>query len=577
MTAARFLILFLTAFCVLCGSTFAQEPAASAAFEPPTGSVGRPVEYRVTITSQERIIGLPNLVPPDGLDLQPAGTIQRAVQVNGVDVKLTTLSFVAVPKKSGDIIVAAFDVEVDGKRVRVPEATLAVPAAPGGADKAYQPARAVFDIPDREFYVGEAINARLLFLSTADETPQYVQHISKTSGTVLFKPGRMARPGQFKVEGKDVSGIAMAVEITPLVDGVGDLNCEAIVQVQKLDPFGRRSGFATQSTLQSQTVKLRVLPLPKVDRPPGFTGAIGDFTVSQPKVPGTETEVGEPITLTFSLAGEGNLDSVPAPELAENPNWTAYRPTSELSRDDETGRVVKTFSYTLVPKREGRHGTPPLPFAYFNPVKKKFEDITIPPIPFLVKAAPKSAADDQAAIAAAAAASTPAGPVEPELALTGLAEKSGGWTSRLGPSFRWFLIAQLIPPAALLIFWMLRLRSEYLAAHPEILLRRRARAAARRALGEARSAARRGDAPAFLKAGTGALCEAATQVGSATATSLTPAEVLGALDGEAEQAARAIFNHAEASRYASAAATLPKPSALLPGLENAVAQLTARA
>lgn len=572
MTPAR-LLFFLLLF-TLCGPVSAQGPAASAAFEPPNGTMGRPVEFRVTITSKQRVGGVPNLLPPAGLDLQPAGSMVRAVSVNGEDVQLTTFSFVAVPQKAGDITIPAFEVEVDGQQVRIPAATLTV-AAPVGGDRPYEPVRAIVDLPAREFYVGESINARLIFVSTPDETPQYVQHIAKTSGTVLFKPGRMARPGQFKVEGKEVSGIAMAVEITPLVDGEGDLNCEAIVQVQKLDPFGRRSGFATQSTIQSQTVRLRVLPLPKTDRPKGFTGAIGDFTVSQPKLSSAETEVGEPITLTFSLSGEGNLDSVPAPEMAENPDWTSYRPTSELSRDDETGKVVKTFSYTLVPKRDGKRGTPPLPFAYFNPVKKAFEDITIPPLPFLVKAAPNMAAVDPAAAAATAAA--PAGPVEPELALTGLAEKPGTWTSRLGPSFQAFLIAQIAPPSLLLLFWALRRRSEYLAAHPEILQRRRARAAAKRALRDARAAARRGDAPAFLKAGTGALCEAATQVGSAAAASLTPAEVLASLQGEAARAAAAIFTHADAARYASATSSIPQPSSLLPGLENAVAQLTARA
>jgi hypothetical protein len=568
---------FVVLCCAWLHPALAQEPAASASFEPAVGRQGRPVEYCVKITGDQRVLELPNLVPPEGFEFQPSGSSYRLVQLNGQIVGMSMLRFLTVPARAGEFTVPAFDVEVGDKRVRVPAAKLTVNAlAPGEA--AYQPLRVVLDVPARDYYVGETISGRLLFIATPDESAYSVQHISKTTGTVLFRSGRSAQSGTFVFEGKPVVALAMPIEITPLVEGDSPITCEAIVQVQKLDPLGRRSGFVPQSTLQSSPARIRVVALPKVGRPPGFTGAIGQFSVSQPKLSSTEIEAGEPVTLSFALTGEGNLDAVPAPELGDTAEWTAYKPMSEFSRSDETGRATKTFTYTLVPKREGRRGTPPLPFAYFDPVKKKFEDITIPPIPFLVKAAPGGASAPGTGTTAATDAPPTAAPApEPAPALTGLSEKSGFWFGAIGPSFRFFFLAQIAPPVLLLLAWAWRRRREYLTAHPEILLRRRARAAARRALSEARAAARRDDVPAFLRAGAGALCEAAARLETAQPTSLTPGEVLSSLEGEAAVAARAIFDHADATRYASAASTLPKLTTLLPGLENAVAKLTARA
>lgn len=569
-SAVRILFTFL----LLLGQALAQNsPSAGASFSAPEAQVQRPLQYTVIIYSDQRVVDLPNLRPPAGLEFQSAGTEQRIEARAGEIVTKNTLVYRVIPKREGEFTVPGFDMVVDGQVLRVPEARLTVkPPEPG---QEYQPLRAVLELPNREVYVGETVGGRLVFIGTRDETPAFVQHISKTTGTVLFKASRMGRPFSTVVEGEAFPSLAMPVEITPMVEGENPITCEAVVQVQKRDA-GFRTRIGEQSTVISQPVVLKVKALPKAGRPEGFTGAIGEFTVSPPKLSAKESQAGEPVTLSFSLTGEGNLESVPAPEVAETPNWTIYKPSSDISRDDDVGKLSKTFTYTLVPRKEGRTGTPPLPFAYFDPVKGAFVDITVPPMPFVVTAAPAPTVPDPGS-AAAGSTAVEMPPVEPEPVLTGLAEKSGPWMAHLAPSFSTFFYAQFVPPAMLLALWGWRRRKEYLAAHPEIPLRKRARAAAQRALGEARSAARRGDTPAFLRAGATALCEAAARIDTARSESLTPAEVLGELQGDSAQSARTIFLHAEASHYASGAAEPPKPRALLPGLEEAVHQLLARA
>ena len=554
-------------------------PAASATFEPSTTRVGRPVEFRVAITGGQRVVDLPSLPEVDGLQFDTLRSPSYSLQsFNGQMVGTSILRFTAFPRRAGEFTVPSFAVDVGGKRVQVPSAKLIVTELQPG-EVAYQPLRSLIEVPQREFFVGETIKARLIFAETPDEQPQSVQHFAKSSGGVLFKPNMRNRREQVTVDGRTANALTMNVEITPLVAGETEVNCQVIVLVAKNDPFGRR-GALSQSTIDVPSVRFKVLPVP-VSRPPGFTGAIGEFTMASPRLSATEIEVGEPLTMTVALTGQGNLDGVPAPELEPSAEWTAYRPTSEFQRDDESGLGTKLFTYTLVPKRDGRKGTPALPFAYFNPAKREFVDITIPPQPVNVKA---SAAAPTATDSSVSASGSPesSGPTEPprevEPTLTGLADTAGTWRPTLGPNFATFYWLQAIPPLILLGLWAYRRRTDYLAAHPEIERRRRARRSALSALARARHAVRRGDQAGFVDASLGALRAAAAPLDSTQPESLTREEIVRQLGGD-QRAARtthAIFDRADATRYASTKTDLNSAAELLPEVEHAVAALHSR-
>lgn len=557
---------------------FAQQagdvaPATSAAFEPQSTRIGRPVEYRVTIT--EAFSNRTPPIPPAvaGLTLQYVGQSASVQFLNGRATQTTTFRFSATATREGELTVPGF---ATAAGVRVPGATLNV-VAPQPGEAAYQPVKAVIDLPKRDFFLGETILARLIVMDTPDETPQFVANVGKTSGTVVFRPEMRTRREQFTWEGKTGSGLVMPLQITPIVEGESELNCEVSVHAQKLDPVGRRSGFAGQQTIMTQPVSLRVLALPRAGRPAGFTGGIGRFTLATPKLSATEIEAGEPLTLTLTLSGEGNVEGVTAPEFTETTGWQAYKPTSDFQRGDDVTQPggTKIFTYTIVARREGLRATPPLPLSYFDPVKREFVDITVPPIPVVVKASTVATSADPAPKVAATP--TEETPREREPAMTGLEEKPGRWLASASPVLwkPWFLALQAAPPVVLLLLWAWRKRQEYLAAHPEFIIRRRAHKAARRAMAQARAAARRGNAPEFLRAGVGALCEAAAPLDSVRAGSLTRGEVLHALrdDERAALAARTIFDHAEAAAYTPATPEIPKPATLLPELERAMAKL----
>jgi hypothetical protein len=551
------------------------EPNAGAQFVPENGRMGQPVEYRVVITAGQRVFELPLLAPPDGMTLQRSIIPSfQSIPLNGQTVIKSTLRFRVQVEESGSFTIPSFQLKVGNRQVQVPAAQVTMlDRLPGEA--ASQPVRAILDLPKREFFVGETIQARVLCIDSPDEIATSVSHVAKSGGGILFKPSRRyLKRETFTYEGKPVSGLILPVEISPLVAGDTEVNCQLFVQVQKRDNVGRFA-FQPQSPLDTPSVRIKVLPLPQAGRPAGFNGAIGKFTVGQPEISAKEIEVGEPIGIQLELRGKGNVDGVPAPEFPAQADWMAYRPTSNYEADEEGGGT-KTYTFTLVPKRAGVKSTPALPFAYFDPEAREFRDISIPPLPITVKA---GAAPAPAEVAKGDTAPVIDAPIEVPAVLTGLAEKPGRWLNSPAPALRSFFIAQLAPPCILLALWGWRKRREYLANNPGVIRRRKAHAAAREALATARAAARRNDFPAFLTAGLGALREAAAPLDSAQASSLTREEVLRQLrdDQRAARAADSFFQSAEASRYASEVATDTNAATMLPELEHAVARLSALA
>lgn len=123
-----------------------------------------------------------------------------------------------------------------------------------------------------------------------------------------------------------------------------------------------------------------VLDLPKKGRPDNFTGAIGNFTMEVVGAPLT-VEIGEPITLTMTIGGEGNFNRVEAPVFPGNQSWKTYSPISDFSSDSDKYTGVKSFEQAIVVKKAGVTAIPSLSFSYFDPHKRDYVTLQSEPIP----------------------------------------------------------------------------------------------------------------------------------------------------------------------------------------------------
>jgi hypothetical protein len=262
--------------------------------------------------------------------------------------------------------------------------------------------------------------------------------------------------------------------------------------------FNRHADLGHELITGNQ-LTIHVHPLPEEGRPAHFTGAIGQLQVTgdaQPK----SVAVGDPVTLSFSVAGEGNFDYVRCPALTDDPAWKTYVPSSKTSyRNESRTNAVKTFEQAVIPKKNGIIPLPPASFSYFDPSAKKY--VTVPialpeiivtgsPTP-LASASPGGGTDSTAASTAPEATGFLPNRLEigsPRRSLTPVYRQPWFWEVQGG-------LISLLLLSALLLF--LRSRSRPDGDRAERTLRRRSLQQEEDAMAEA---VRRGDAVAFFVA-----------------------------------------------------------------------------
>ncbi len=118
--------------------------------------------------------------------------------------------------------------------------------------------------------------------------------------------------------------------------------------------------------------------------------AVGQFTLEITAIP-SEVQVGEPVTITMTLNGDGNLDTVTAPQLiGDTSHFKSYDP--KLRPNNTTAHTThKIFEQVLIPLDPTVQAVPPIQFSYFSPSGARYITLTKGPIPLRVTPAPVQA------------------------------------------------------------------------------------------------------------------------------------------------------------------------------------------
>src|SRR5262249_32982550 len=102
--------------------------------------------------------------------------------------------------------------------------------------------------------------------------------------------------------------------------------------------------------LDSDPMELQIRPLPNAGRLPGFSGAVGAFSVSAPELATNVFHVGDPVKLTVKVRGDGNLLRLVAPPPPRAHNWQVLRGTGDtVPPQIVIAQGFTIFNYTLIP------------------------------------------------------------------------------------------------------------------------------------------------------------------------------------------------------------------------------------
>ena len=181
----------------------------------------------------------------------------------------------------------------------------------------------------------------------------------------------------------------------------------------------RRSFFGPEQAVvvrEAPSATIRAEPLPEVGRPPGFTGAVGDYRlgaeITRDDAPlGDRVAVaGEPLVLRVELEGSGNLRAAGTPDLPESPEARrAFRffdpdTSSETGLLDEGsglefgGRQI--WEFPIVPEAGGVRNIAAVTLDVFNPRIGVYERLASDPLQIRVEggAATAPGADGSVAV-----------------------------------------------------------------------------------------------------------------------------------------------------------------------------------
>ncbi len=520
-------------------------------FDPPVVAVGGRVVYRIVASALDESLSVPDTLPtPRGLELRAGGRGQTYMSSGGMKLRpQTTVIYRGTVTNTGTFTMPAFDVMAYGKPVKVPAASLTVVAA--GAVSEGEPPRLLLELPEGDCYVGQLLKVGVLLPIQPNGAVQGLAQPHIT-GDFIFSEQYSSglRQEMRQRDGKMFSTFLQEVLITPLRAGEQELIGQAHSYV-----LGRGGSVL----VDSEPVTLSVKPLPKEGVLPGFTGAVGSFQIEPPMLSASEVRAGEPLTLTLLIRGEGNLGRLTPPLVPQLREWQSFPAAMDMTPAAAVQqRGFASFKYTLIPLRDTITATPAIPFSYFDPQKKAYVDLTIPPAPIKV---------NPGAVATTAPLEPPQAPApdpefddpnshEKEPVLSGLAVTLGAKTGALTPLQQrwWFAVLQILPAAALGGLWGWDRRRRFLEQHPEVLLKQRARRGLRRQLRLARRAASARDAAGFVAAGTDALREACAPHSAANPGALVCADVLQELPvveraGRSGEMIRRFFATADALRF----------------------------
>lgn len=136
-------------------------------------------------------------------------------------------------------------------------------------------------------------------------------------------------------------------------------------------------GFFTSGkrfTRTSEPIVIDVSPLPEKTRPEGFDPAnVGRFEFGV-SVDSTKVKVGEPVTVTMTVRGEGNLRSLVLPELGDVAGFKTYEPETDtqVSASGTSVTGIRTVKTLMIAKEPGTHRILGLKWSYFDPEENRY-------------------------------------------------------------------------------------------------------------------------------------------------------------------------------------------------------------
>jgi len=401
---------FLFAFISL--ETLVAQGVTVRAFVNESNAVlGSPIYYTVEI--QGGMGG--DVIPPtsDAIEIQrnSISTSQSMSIVNGQMSQTKSLTFIAIPKKEGNITIPPATVKIGGQVLTTNSVSISV--SKGGMAQGQSPNGGTISGGSEIFIRPVVDKTKLVVGEGATITYKLYYKINVRQ----YTSEEDIKPEGFWVERFDVSKLPQVTEryngsmyhvavinkiqVFPTRAGKLEVSgykgtCEALISDVKrqrgflFDDFFASPGRMQKLSVVAPPVKFDVSELPE-PKPSSFGGAVGDYKFNA-SIDKSTVKAGEAVTLKFTVEGEGNINLLPTinPDLPSE--FEKYEPKVDV-KVNKTSTVTgyKTSEITVIPRASGKFDLGTVEFSYYNPQKKQYITLASPRFELTVEPDPKAA------------------------------------------------------------------------------------------------------------------------------------------------------------------------------------------
>lgn len=322
-----------------------------------------------------------------------------------------TYTFVLLCSKAGKYTLPGATAKVNGQTIKSNSLTINVAGIGQGHNGGQQGGSAQSPTSRPTRSVGSVSNSDLFMTATVNRTNVYEQeavlltykvytlvNLTQLDGKLPSLDGfqiqelPLPRTKQFSVEsynGRNYHTVVWSQYVLfPQRTGdieIPSLTYEGVVeQVNRaIDPvdafFNGVSGMIElKKKIVTPKIVVHVNPLP--EKPEGFSGAVGSFSVSS-SINGKEFKTNDAITMKVNVKGVGNMKLISTPKVEFPNSFEVYDPKVNDDFKITNGGLSGTreFEYLAVPRAVGTYTIPPLNFVFFDVNNKAYKTISTEP------------------------------------------------------------------------------------------------------------------------------------------------------------------------------------------------------
>jgi len=388
---------------------FSQNISIYSSVDKNTVSVGEQINFQVTVSGDISDIPAPTLPPLDDFSVYQAGRSQNISIINGRVSSSVTFNYALVPRKVGKFEIGSASINYKGQEYKTqPIQIEVVQQTQLPAQKQPQVHKDIYRGSKRDIFIETLVDKKTAYVNEQITlTFRFYRRINLLSQPQYQPPsttGFMTEdlPPQTNyytiIDGQRYLVTEIKTALFPISSGILTIG-KAILECT-IEDFPSPSDFFDDDffrkffsegrtiTLQSEPINIQVLKLPESDKPKDFSGAVGKYEIKS-FVDKTEVEVGQPITLTVTISGVGNVKTITEPKISVE-NFRKYDTVSSFNIDKKNYVISgsKTFKTVLIPEVPGKLVIPSIEYTYFSPDEKSYKTVKTAPITLSVKPSP---------------------------------------------------------------------------------------------------------------------------------------------------------------------------------------------